>query len=422
VRTLYSWLVRAAAPVAFVALLWRGIADPAYRAGRRERLGFGAPAPAGGAATLWLHAVSLGEMTAAAPLIRALSARFPAARWVLTTATPAGRARAQALFPAAAVRFLPYDTPGAMRRFLTRIAPQVAIIMETELWPNLAAQCRRQGIPVFIANARMTDRSLSRYRRFGRLFAELLSANVRVAAQSGADAARFRALGAPAEAVQVVGNVKFDLELDASAAAPDAAARRTWIAGSTHAGEEEQVLDAHAVIRAAVPEALLVLVPRHRERFEAVAALLAQRHVDFVRRSAGIAPQRACVVVLADTLGELVQLYAGAQAAFVGGSLVPVGGHNLLEPAALGVPVITGPFTGNAPDIAALLIERGAALQVSDAAALAAAVLKLLEDPALRERMGCAGRELVAANRGSVARLVALIGPVLAAARPSGAR
>jgi 3-deoxy-D-manno-octulosonic-acid transferase len=289
-RFLYSWLIRCAVPVAYAAILWRGLSDRQYWHGLSERLGFGA---ALSTPSIWLHAVSLGEMSAAAPLLRALRLRFPEIPLVVTTATPAGRARAAALFADSAdIRFLPYDTPGSVRRFLERIRPRAAIIMETELWPNLLRECERSGVPVLLANARLSAKSVRQYRRFGSLFAGVFSKNLLVAAQSAEDAERFRSIGAAAERTLVVGNVKFDVGVDAGIAqagsalrAALAGARPVWIAGSTHAGEEEQLLDAHTLLLASTPNAVLLLVPRHKDRFAGVAELLARRGVKFARRS-----------------------------------------------------------------------------------------------------------------------------------------
>ena len=421
-RRFYSCAICCAAPFAFAVVLWRGLRDRSYWQGLAERFGWGRRMSA---PTVWLHAVSLGEMSAAAPLVHAIRARHPQTLLLLTTATPAGRARAQALFGSSVdVRFLPYDTPGSVRRFLARIQPRLAIIMETELWPNLFGECERRGVPVFLANARLSARSVFRYRRLGTLFSGLFTANVQVAAQTALDAERFQSLGAPQARIHVAGNVKFDLQLDAGIADQGrrlrtaiGGARSVWIAGSTHAGEEEQVLEAHALLLAERPDVLLLLVPRHKDRFAAVAELLARRGVRFARRSSGIAADAGSEVLLVDTVGELVPLYASADVAFVGGSLVAIGGHNLLEPAALGLPVLTGPYNFNSPEIARLLLQRGAALQVADARGLAAALHRLLDDPAARQRIGAAGKQIVAANRGSVARLCALMEPWLAAYR-----
>ena len=462
-RRVYSWIARGAAPLAFAVVVWHGFKDRSYWHGLTERFGGGKTlTPSEPARSIWVHAVSLGEMSAAAPLIRAIRRRHPAIPLVVTTATPAGRARAQALFTAGVdIRFLPYDTPGAMRRFMARIRPRLGIIMETELWPNLFEQAQRRGIPVILASARLSAKSVSRYRRLGKLFSAVFTDNVLVAAQSADDAERFRAIGAAAVNTQVVGNVKFDLELDAGAVGKGSAlraeldgaqlehaglehaglehaglehaglehaerergapeSRPVWIAGSTHAGEDEQVLDAHALLLAQRPSALLLLAPRHKDRFAAVAELLTRRGFAFARRSEDLARGALPQVLLVDTMGELVTLYAAADVAFVGGSLVPIGGHNLLEPAALGLPVLTGPSHFNGKDIAQLLLKEGAALQVADARSLAATLQRLLGDSAERRRLGSIGKALVESNRGSVARLLALIEPLLAA-HPSAA-
>ena len=427
-RVVYSLLIRCAAPFAFALALWRGRRDRRYWEGAGERFGWGRTL--GAAPSIWLHAVSLGEMTAAAPLVRALRSRYPESPLVLTTATATGRARARALFgDAIDVRFLPYDTPGAVARFLDRIRPRLALVMETELWPNLFAECRRRGVPLVLANARLSARSVARYRRFAGPLRDIFSATSLIAAQSSEDAERFIAVGAPSAKTRVVGNVKFDLDVGPEVIARGrelraalGGARPVWIAGSTHAGEEEQVLAAHAQLQLRQPNALLLLVPRHPERFEAVADLLSRGALRFARRSSGRMPDAATAVLLADSVGELVTLYAAADVAFVGGSLVPIGGHNLLEPAALGLPVLTGPYQANGRDIARLLLEQGAARQVADARELEAAVAQLLADPAERQRMGGAGRHIVGANRGSVARVLELIEPMLWDPAPVPAR
>jgi len=423
IRRLYTLLIYCAAPFATALVLWRGLRDRSYWQALGERFGWGRaanPAP-----TLWLHAVSLGEMSAAAPLVRALRARYPENPLVLTTATLTGRARARSLFGEGVdVRFLPYDTPGAVARFLDRIRPRLAVIMETELWPNLFKECERRGVPLVLASARLSAKSVSRYRRLGSLFRGIFSASSLIAAQTAEDAGRFVAIGAESARTHVIGNIKFDMELGAGAAERGSAlrasfgARPTWIAGSTHAGEEEQVLAAHEELRAARADALLLLVPRHPDRFRAVAELLQSRGLGFTTRSSGVPPEAATQVLLVDSVGELGALYASADVAFVGGSLVPIGGHNLLEPAALGVPVLTGPHHSNSQDVARLLLRQGAALQVNDARELAAALERLMADPAERRRIGAAGRHIVESNRGSVARLLALIEPLLPAARP----
>jgi len=419
-RRLYSLLMLVAAPAAFMLVLCRGLRDRSYWLHLGERFGWGTFA--GGSPSIWLHAVSLGEVTAAAAVVRALRARYPASPIVLSTATPTGRARAQALFGGEIViRFLPYDTLGSVRRFLTRIRPRLAIIMETELWPNLLYECRRRGVPVVLASARLTAKSVSRYRRLGTLFSSAVAGSRLVAAQTAEDAERFIAIGADPARTHVIGNVKFDMQLGRSVVEQGrqlrmrcVGSRPAWIAGSTHGGEEEQLLDAHAALLVTCANALLMLVPRHPQRFDSVANLLVRRAIRFDRRSIAQAVRPESQVLLVDTVGELAALYAAADVAFVGGSLVPVGGHNLLEPAALGVPVIMGPHNANSGDIARALVRTGGAVEVADAPALTNVLQHFFADPAMRRRAGACGREFVERHRGSVARLLELMDPLLA--------
>lgn len=423
-RFLYLLAVYLAAPIISAVFLWRGLRDRSYWHNFSERFGFGARLAPNG---VWLHAVSVGEVQACAPLVSALYQRHPGVPLTVTTLTPTGAARARALFGnLAQVRYMPFDLPGAARRFFTRVQPRLAVIFETELWPNLYRECGRRRVPLVLASARISARSVGRYQRLGALFRDTLSQAVVVAAQGEGDAERFRILGAAPATTHVTGNLKFDFELPPDIASRGAALRAhyargrpLWVAGSTHGGGEEQtVLAAHQLVRATHPQALLVLAPRHPPRFEEVAKSLAEAGVSFVRRSQAAAGAddpgaQECQVVLLDSLGELLDFYAAADVAFVGGSLVPVGGHNLLEPAALGVPILTGPNNFNNVEIARLLIERGAAEVVHDAAQLGARVNALLADAGERARMGAAGRAAVDGNRGALAKLLSLIEPLL---------
>ena len=417
-RLLYLAAVYLAAPLISLMLAVRGFRDRSYWHNFGERFGLG---PSLAQPTIWVHAVSVGEVQAAAALVIALRDRYPQVPVLVTTFTPTGAARARALFRGRAeVRFLPFDLPGSVRRFLDRARPRLAVIMETELWPNLYRQCRVRRIPLIIASARLSRRSTDRYRRLGALFKETVSGGVVVAAQGEGDAERFRALGAAAERTHVTGNLKFDLTLP-----PDigergralreqyAPSRAIWVAGSTHGGvEEEALLAAQRRVIAAHSGTLLVLAPRHPNRFEEVATWLERQGVAFARRSRASAPPaagQACSVLLLDTLGELLYFYAAADVAFVGGSLAPIGGHNLLEPAALGLPILTGPNNSNGEDVARLLLECGAAKIVRNEVELGARVAELLSDQALRMDMGARGLAAVERNRGALEKLMTLI-------------
>ncbi|HEX7417833.1 MAG TPA: lipid IV(A) 3-deoxy-D-manno-octulosonic acid transferase [Steroidobacteraceae bacterium] len=419
-RFLYIALAYLLAPIVCMVMLWRGLRDRSYWLNFSQRFGYGSHLR--NDFTIWVHAVSVGEVQASLALVGALRERYPGAAFVVTTLTPTGAARARVLFgESVQVRYVPYDLPASVRRFLARVRPRIAIILETELWPNLYHECGRRGIPLVLASARISPRSVGRYRRLAGLFRETLARGIVIGAQSEADAERFRSIGAPAERTHVTGNIKFDfalppdvVPLGAQLRRLHAAGRPVWIAGSTHPLEEDAVLVAQRSVRARIPNALLVLVPRHTNRFAEVAAWLEKQGVSFTRRSSGVACGAASEVLLVDTLGELIVFYAASDVAFVGGSLVPVGGHNLLEPAALGLPILSGPYTFNAQDIATLLVERGAAQIVPDGAALGARVAALLSDATERARCGALARETVAANRGALGRLLTLIAPLLA--------
>jgi 3-deoxy-D-manno-octulosonic-acid transferase len=418
VRFLYICIAYLLAPVVAGALALRGFRDRSHWQGFSQRFGFGERVASRG---IWVHAVSVGEVQAAAPLVEALLKRFPAIPLVLTTVTPTGRERARALFGGRAdVRYVPIDLPGSVRRFFNRVRPQLAVILETEIWPNLYHRCGKLGVPLVLASARISPRSVKSYRRLVGLFRETLSNGIFIAAQSSADAERFRSIGANPQHTHVVGNIKFDYSHPANIEQQGLGRRRAlgmdrpvWVAGSTHAHEEDILLTAHRELRMRFPESLLVLVPRHPPRFGEVEDALRSKGVKFVTYSSGAPVAGDTEVFLVDTLGELLSFYAASDVAFVGGSLVPIGGHNLLEPLSLGLPTLTGPNTFNAADIAKLLVECGAVRIVRDAAELAAAIGMLLADPAARTRMGASGRQAIEDNRGAVGRLMAFLEPLL---------
>ena len=497
-RLLYTFILYFLTPWVLLRLAWRGLRAPAYWRRWPERFGF-LPSMHGTGCrkrpevdareTLWIHAVSVGETQAALPLIKALQQHYPHMTLVVTTTTPTGSERVRAALGDTVFHvYAPYDLPGAVRRFLSRTRPRVAIIMETELWPNLIHGCQQRGIPVIVANARLSARSAAGYQRVAGLTREALQSITVIAAQAQADAQRFIALGADPARVRVTGNIKFDItpaaDLPQHAAALRhswGAQRPVWIAASTHANasdsEDEQVLAAFATVRLALPNALLILVPRHPERFAKVAALCRKQGYNIVLRSeqkpydttpdavhgwrflripaptalghparrtsaagAGCAEATAvhgctsvargslqrilrsrhssihgqrrmpeATIYIGDSMGELMLFYAASDVAFVGGSLIRHGGHNLLEPAALGIPVITGPHTFNFADISRMLLQADAARQVDNPAELAAAVITLLQNDTLRRAMGEKGRDLVEQNRGALAKLIAIV-------------
>ena len=420
-RYLYSLLTYIAAPLFSVVLLLRGLRDRTYWHNFGERFGFG---PALEKPCIWVHAVSVGEVQAAAALVNTLRERYPDIPLVVTTFTPTGAGRARALFKdRAQVRYLPFDLPGAVHRFFNRIRPRIAVIFETELWPNLYHQCGRRRVPLVLASARLSARSVDRYGRLGALFRETLAQGVVVAAQGEADASRFRALGSDPSNTHVTGNLKFDFSVPADIAERGRAlrdyyapGRLVWVAGSTHGGgEEEALLEAQKLIRGKQPRVLLVIAPRHPNRFGEVAAQLVSRGVRFIRRSqtpaAGAIAEAE--VMLLDSLGELLDFYAASDVAFVGGSLVPIGGHNLLEPAALGLPILTGPNNSNSAEAARALIGNGAVQVIQSPQELADKVVALLAEPETRTRMGAAGRSFVEANKGALQKLLGLVVPLI---------
>ncbi|PYC29565.1 3-deoxy-D-manno-octulosonic acid transferase [Aquipseudomonas alcaligenes] len=413
-RTLYTLILHLALPFIFLRLLWRAWRAPAYGKRIGERLAIGLPAFRTGG--IWVHAVSLGESIAAAPLIRELLARHPELPITVTCMTPTGSERIQALFGSRIQHcYLPYDLPWACARFLGRLQPRLAVIMETELWPNHIHACHRRGIPVALANARLSERSARGYARFSRLTAPMLAELSLIAVQTAAEAERFRQLGARPERVEVTGSIKFDLSVDPELphraaelrGAWGAAQRPLWIAASTHAGEDEVILAAHRQLLAERPDALLILVPRHPERFTQVFELCRREGFTTLRRSTGEALAADVQVLVGDTLGELLFLYALADLAFVGGSLVANGGHNLLEPAALGKPLLAGPHLFNFLEIAAQLREAGDLLEVADAGQLHAALRRLFANPTEAARRAEAGLGVLRANQGALARLLA---------------
>jgi len=418
-RRLYSLLWSAALPLAPLRLAWRGRREPGYREHVGERFGrYRDDAPP---RILWVHAVSLGETRAAAPLVERLRRAHPEATVLLTHMTATGRAAGRELFgDAVRQAWLPYDAPFAVRRFLAHFKPCVGLLMETELWPNLVALARDADVPIYLVNARMSEKSARGYARFPALTRPMFAALSGVAAQTAADAARISALGAPAPVV--TGNLKFDAAVADNGEALGrefkgrfGETRPTWVAASTRDGEEAMILDALAARR--LPrDALTVIVPRHPQRFGSVADLLRERAVPFVRRSSNAPVTSDIEVVLGDSIGEMAGYFSAADIAFVGGSLLPLGGQNLIEPLCLGLPTLVGPHMFNFADATEKALAAGAAVEVANGEALIAAVAALFEDAPRRRAMREAALAFHAAHRGATDRLLAWLAPRIDAA------
>jgi 3-deoxy-D-manno-octulosonic-acid transferase len=413
-RTLYTLAWWLALPFMFTYLLWRGRRQPEYRRHWRERLGGAPRLPPG--PVIWLHAVSVGETRAATPLVRALQASHPDCTILLTSTTPTGRATAAELFGAGIRQsYLPYDLPVLIDRFLDRSHPDIAIFLETEIWPNLYGRCRKSGIPVFLVNARLSERSARGYGRIRSLIEPALAGLAGLAAQTGADAGRLAALGATG--IQVTGNMKFDIQAPddtgqrAAALSKLFAGRFAFLAASTREGEEVLILE--TCLEIGIPDLLLVIVPRHPQRFEEVAAQLERRGVEFSRRSRSEPVTRDTEVFLGDSMGEMAAYYAAADVAFIGGSLLPLGGQNLIEAAAAGCPVLIGPHTWNFLEATELAIAAGAAERVADAEDLARKLKQVYQDSDRRQRMADAGRHFSQAHQGATQKVMALLAPAL---------
>jgi 3-deoxy-D-manno-octulosonic-acid transferase len=410
-RLSYTLVLCALLPRALWHLWWRGRRQPEYLEHVGERFGrydVQAEAP-----LIWVHGVSVGETRAAEPLIHAVRGNYPRHRILLTHMTPTGRAAGAALFGDGSLRcYLPYDFPFAVGRFLAHFKPACGILLETEIWPNLIHACRTRGIPIYLVNARLSEKSFRRYARFAAFAAACLRELDGVAAQSSADADRLKALGA--RAVEVTGNLKFDVTPDAGLVARGKAWRASWggsrpalLCASTREGEEELLLQ--ALRQTDVPGLLTVIVPRHPQRFDEVAALIERAGIAYQRRSANQPVAAQTRIVLGDSMGEMVAYYAACDVAIIGGSLLPFGAQNLIEACAVGCPVIIGPHRFNFAEATDLAVEAGAALTVADASAAIAMARELLFDTARARRMGEAGREFARGHRGATAKTIALL-------------
>jgi len=419
-RRTYTALLYLFTPVWLMALAWRVFRRENYRQQWHQRLGY-ASITASEVPCLWIHAASVGEVAAAVSLVRSLRQSYPAYRILLTTVTPTGAARVRALSGEGIDHaYIPFDYPFMVRQFLRRVRPKLAVIIETEIWPNLFYACHQRNIPLVLASVRLSERSVQGYQRVPNLARQTLSWVTLAAAQTPVDAERLRLLGMPADRVSVLGNLKFDMIV------PDAirqagqqwraqigADRPVWVAASTHAGEETQVLTAARAVLTRFPTALLLLAPRHPERFDAVARLCTEQGFVVTRRSEDTVPDGQTQIFLLDSMGELPKFFAATDVAFVGGSLVPVGGHNLLEPAVQGVPIVTGPHTFNFTEIHQLLDDIGGVCQASNATELAVTVVGWFEDKAAARNVGEAGQRLVEQHRGATQRLLSWVAPLI---------
>ena len=408
-RYLYCVLFYLALPYLFLRLLWRSRKNPEYRKRWSERLGY---FPQKLEQSIWVHAASVGETLAAIPLIKALKAQYPEIPIVITNMTVTGSARTRAAFGDTVVHgYVPYDSPSAAKRFLKCINPVTAIILETELWPNLFAACHARNIPLVVTNARLSKKSAAGYQRIAKITREMLGYISTLAVQTQVEANRFIELGLPPSRAIVTGNIKFDIEVPADLAEKSKALRQElgnnrliWVVGSTHAGEEEIILAAHKQVREKFPNALLLLAPRHPDRFNDVFTLVQEQNLTAVRRSQQGVCTADTAVYLVDTMGELLLMYSASDIAFVAGSFAMIGGHNMLEAAVLGKPVVTGPQLYNFAEISRSLQEAQGMFVVQNADELAATIIRLFADENYRLGIGENARRFVAGNRGALAK------------------
>ena len=409
-RWLYTLVLYLLLPLVLLHLAWRGLRDSNYLKRWSERFGFFDPPDCTGG--IIVHAASVGEVNVASALVKSLIRRFPDHPVCLTTFTPTGSDRVRGLFREDVFHvYAPLDLPGAVKRFFERVQPRLLIIMETEIWPNLYFEAGRRGIPIMIANARISEHSFGAYRRLRKLTAATLKQVSQIAAKSKMDAQRLITIGADQQQIEVTGDLKFDVILPPSLHEQGETFRMAWgpdrlvlLAGSTHEGDEGPVLDAFSGLLKRFPQALLVFVPRHPERFARVAQAARAGGLEVSLRSEGISCPASTQCFVIDAMGELLQFYAACDVAFVGGSLDRIGGHNVLEPAALARPVLVGPHTFNFEDITEQLLTVGAGIRVSSAKELEEATARLFARPELRDQMGRAGLKLVRSGQGALER------------------
>lgn len=419
-RFLYSLLLYLISPLAMVRLYLRSKKAPEYWQRKRERFGFFS-LPASDKPIIWVHSVSMGETIASGPLVKQLQKNYPTHRVLITTMTPTGSAQVSKIHGDSVDHvYASYDLPGAVRRFLDKVQPVMTIVIDTELWPNTIAACHKRSIPVLIINARLSERSARGYGRFSFLTRPMLKEIDMVAAQNHETGRRFLELGLPKQQLNVTGSIKFDLDVAQEIITTGQALRNKWqqgmgsdirilVAASTHEGEDQQVLDAFKTILAESPEVRLLLVPRHPERFDSVHQLIKDNQLSVVRHSQRTQPSDETRVILGDTMGEMMKLFSASDIAFVGGSLVPTGGHNMLEPAALNLPVLSGPHVFNFEEISESLIQAGGLKIVNDSRALAQSTIRLVQDKHEYESMSLHAGEFVRDNRGALQKTLMLV-------------
>ncbi len=420
VRFIYTILTYSLLPFYIFFWIVKGVMNNTYWDRINQRFGFGYPILDEG--TIWIHAVSVGEVQASVPLVEALKVRYPDKEILITTVTPTGSQQIRNTFKDSVYHcYIPFETSFSIKAFFDAVRPSIALILETEIWPNLYNECGKRKIPLVLVSARISVKSLRSYKRLLPLFRETLSHGILIAAQSSVDAKRFISLGADKDKTWVMGNIKFDFNLPADMdvqginfRSKKFGNRPVWIAASTHEGEELEILKAHRRILKTIRNMLLIIVPRHPERFAKVEQLLKTEKWRYTTRSSSQSVADICEVFLLDSIGELLLFYSVSDIAFVGGSLIPIGGHNLLEPASLSLPILTGIYMFNQQEMTDLLVEASAVRIVKDKAEIVNNVLSFHNDKEASKNSGAKARMIVEKNKGALTSLMRRLDHILA--------